>query len=266
MPWKFFTNSGQQKMFDSSVASSVSTVASASSIAVTGPGTYLLTGTTTVATITGGAIGMTITVQASAQASGTPVVLTYGAGSNAIKLAGGRSLGLYAQVPADTAAGAGESVTLRYDGTAWVEIARDLRKVLTYNFAEATGSISSTTVAGGNTLATASSITFDGATPIVITLYLYYWATGQTASSSVFANLWDGATAKHRVAYLSNSAVASQQSLTLFTQVRLTPTAAARAYSIRAFRATSNGEWGSTDNPSGTGDNGQGFIRIERDI
>jgi len=244
----------------------VATVASASSIAITGPGTYLLTGTTTVATITGGTTGMTITVQASAQASGVPVVLTYGTGANAIKLAGGRSLGIYAQVPADTAAGAGESVTLCYDGTAWVEIARDLRKVLTYNFAEPSGTILSTTVAGGNTLATASSITFDGATPFVISLYLYYWSTGATAGSAVFANLWDGTTAKQRVAYLSNSAVASAQALTLFTQVRLTPTAAARAYSIRAWRVTSNGDWGTTDNPSGTGDNGQGFIRIERDI
>ena len=56
------------------------------------------------------------------------------------------------------------------------------------------------------------------------------------------------------------------QALTLFTQVCLTPTEAACAYSIRAFRATFNGEWATTDNPSGTGDNGQSFIRIERDI
>ena len=260
------TATGTGIFYPSAAGVSVNTVASASSIAVTGDGTYLLTGTTTVATITGGTTGMTITVQASGQASGVPVVLTYGTGANAIKLAGGRSLGIYAQVPADTAAGAGESVTLRYDGTAWVEINRDLRKVLTYDFAAASGSITSTTVAGGNTLATASSSTFDGATPMVISLYLYEWGTGSTAGSAVFANLWDGATAKQRVAYLSNSAVASAQSLTLFTQVRLTPTAAARAYSIRAWRATSNGDWSTTDNPSGTGDNGQGFIRIERDI
>jgi len=232
-------------------------LASSSSVAVSsGNQTYLLTGTTGVTTVTGGTSGSILTLIASGQATGVCVVLNHAASTNNLSLRDSANLGIYA----------GESVTFVYDGTKWVEIARDLRKVLSYNFAEASGSISSTTVAGGNTLATASSITFDGATPIVITLYLYYWATGSTAGSAVFANLWDGATAKNRVAYLSNSAVASAQSLTLFTQVRLTPTAAARAYSIRAFRATSNGEWGTTDNPSATGDNGQGFIRIERDI
>jgi len=246
-------------------ANVISTVASASSIAVTAPGTYLLTGTTTVATITGGTTGMTITVQASGQASGVPVVLTYGAGANAIKLTGGRSLGIYAQVPADTAAGAGESVTLRYDGTAWVEIARDLRKVLTYNNAEASGSISATTAATANTLATATSITFDGATPMVISLYVYQWATGSTAGSGLFANLYDGATAAQRVAYLNNGTTAYQQGTTLMLQVRLTPSAAARAYGIRAWRATSNGEW-NTSSGSTSADSGQGFIRIERDI
>ena len=243
----------------------VATVASASSIAITGPGTYLLTGTTTVATITGGTSGMVITLQASAQASGVPVVLTYGTGANAIKLSGGRSLGIYAQVPADTAAGAGESVTLRHDGTAWVEISRDLRKVLSYNFAEASAIISATTAASAQTMATASSVTFDGATPIVITMYMYQWSTGTTAGSAVFATLYDDATAKWRVAYLNNVGAAAQGA-TMFTQVRLTPTAAARAYGIRVWRATSNGEWNTTTNPSGTSDNGQGFIRIERDI
>jgi len=246
-------------------ANVVSTVASASSIGVTAPGTYLLTGTTSVATITGGTTGMTITVQASGQASGVPVVLTYGAGANAIKLAAGRSLGIYAQVPADTTAGAGESVTLRYDGTAWVEIARDLRKVLTYDIAAASGTISGINVAAGNAMATATSMTFDGVTPVTISLYLYYWATGSTASSAVFANLWDGATALQRIGYLNNGSTAYSQSATLFLQARLTPTAAARAYAIKAFRATSNGDWGSSST-TGTGDNGQGFIRIERDI
>ena len=259
------TATGSGIYYPSAAGNAVNTVASASSIAVTGDGTYLLTGTTTVATITGGTTGMTITVQASAQASGVPVVLTYGAGANAIKLAGGRSLGIYAQVPADTAAGAGESVTLRYDGTAWVEIARDLRKVLTYNNAEASGTISAATAATANTLATATSITFDGATPMVISFYLYQWATGSTAVSSVFASLYDGATAAQRVAVINNGTTSYQQSAPLFLQVRLTPSAAARAYGIRAWRANSNGEW-NTSSGTTSADSGQGFIRIERDI
>ena len=236
MPWKFFTSSGQQKTFDSSVASSVSTVASASSIAVTGPGTYLLTGTTTVATITGGAIGMTITVQASGQASGTPVVLTYGAGSNAIKLSGGRSLGLYAQVPADTAAGAGESVTLRYDGTAWVEIARDLRTLLAYHTVVTNQTITATTEAGATAVATLAAITFDGATPFNIDFFAAYSSHSVSAAVSQTA-IWDSSTEVNKFTTRDQSYTSEMGVVISFP---ITPTAAAHTYSVRAWVSSGN--------------------------
>ena len=240
MSWKFFTNSGQQKTFDSSVASSVSTVASASSIAVTGPGTYLLTGTTTVATITGGATGMTITVQASAQASGTPVVLTYGTGSNAIKLAGGRSLGLYAQVPADTAAGAGESVTLRYDGTAWVEIARDLRTVLSY-----TQVTTSVTISGGSGTETtcigpSSAITFDGVTPIEIETYAY-WQTGTTAASNIVPSFWFNSTQIGVLGIFGTATGGNDIRVPSALKRSYTPTAISQTFTVKAYQNGSNG-------------------------
>jgi hypothetical protein len=137
--------------------------------------------------------------------------------------------------------------------------------VLAYNNAEASGNITATTAATANTMATATSITFDGATPMVISLYLYNWATGSTASSAVLANLYDGATAAQRVGYINNGSTTYQQAATLSLQVRLTPSAAARAYGIRAWRATSNGEWQSSSGTT-SADPGQGFIRIERDI
>ena len=233
MSWKFFTNSGQQKTFDSSVASSVSTVASASSIAVTGPGTYLLTGTTTVATITGGAVGMTITVQASAQASGTPVVLTYGAGSNAIKLSGGRSLGLYAQVPADTAAGAGESVTLRYDGTAWVEIARDLRTVLDYVQGTANTNITATTAGTANTIVTATAFTSDGATPIDITYFAAAIDTPNVVNGTVSLILYEDGTNR---GHIGDSPGIQNSRFGFGTYItRFTPASGARTYSMRGY-------------------------------
>ena len=252
--------SGSAEVFITPVAADIpvgyGTVASGSAIAITGSGTYLLTGTTSVNTMTGGSVGRTVTLVASGQSAGVCVVLNHATSTNNLSLRDSANLGIYA----------GESVTFMFDGAKWIEVARDLRKVLAYNFAEPSGTISATSAATAQTLATASSVTFDGSTPVVITLYLYQWATGSTGSSSVFANLYDDSTPKQRVAYLSNGTDAYQQGQTLFTQVRLTPTAAARAYSIRAWRATSNGEWNTTDNPSATTDSGQGFIRIERDI
>ena len=236
-------------------ANVVSTVASASSIAVTGPGTYLLTGTTAVATITGGSTGMTITVQASAQASGVPVVLTYGTGANAIKLAGGRSLGIYAQVPADTAAGAGESVTLRYDGTAWVEIARDLRTFLVYTQKTTSTSITGGNEAGATTAITADVFTADGATPLRIDFYSYEVDRGTTnitvilSKNTTSMGYWGSINISYMPMNLSR---------------RDTPTAAATTYAVKAYVDAGTGTI--SGGLGGTSQAAPAFISIRRDI
>jgi hypothetical protein len=217
-------------------ANVISTVASASSIAVTAPGTYLLTGTTSVATITGGTTGMTITVQASGQASGVPVVLTYGTGANAIKLAGGRSLGIYAQVPADTAAGAGESVTLRYDGTAWVEIARDLRTLLAYSTVVTNQTITATTEAGATAIATLAAMTFDGATPVNIDFFCAYTSHSVAAAVSQTA-IWDGATEVNKFTN-RNQTYTSEMGVVI--SFPITPSAAAHTYAVKSWVSAGN--------------------------
>lgn len=231
------TATGTGIWYPSAAGNAINTVASASSIAVTGDGTYLLTGTTSVATITGGTNGMTITVQASAQASGIPVVLTYGTGANAIKLSAGRSLGIYAQVPADTAAGAGEAVTLRYDGTAWVEISRDLRTVLSYTEITSNVSVTATTEATANAVVTAPAITFDGATPVIIEFFAPYATPGGVAS---LYSIWkDGATSLgYAAANISGSATYMPG---WNARKRFTPTNAAHTYSVAAFVGSGTG-------------------------
>ena len=227
------TATGSGIFYPSAAGVSVNTVASASSIAVTGDGTYLLTGTTTVATITGGTAGMTITVQASAQASGVPVVLTYGTGANAIKLTGGRSLGIYAQVPADTAAGAGESVTLRYDGTAWVEIARDLRSVLTYEQVTSNTNITATTAGTANTIVPATAFTSDGATPIDITYFAAAIDTPNVVNGTVSLILYEDGTNR---GHIGDSPGIQNSRFGFGTYItRLTPAAGARTYSMRGY-------------------------------
>ena len=248
------TATGTGIYYPSAAGNAVNTVASASSIAVTGDGTYLLTGTTTVATITGGTTGMTITVQASAQASGVSVVLTYGAGANAIKLAGGRSLGIYAQVPADTAAGAGESVTLRYDGTAWVEIDRDLRTTLDYAQITTSASITATTEAGATAAITGSAITYDGATPFLFSFYTRNLTKG---TNEIRAIIYDGTVSLGQIAY-------STGSLTSSSSRRYVPAAGAKTHSIRGYV---DGGTGSVEGGTGvSGSTAPAYLRIARDI
>ena len=220
-------------------ANAISTVASASSIAVTAPGTYLLTGTTSVATITGGTTGMTITVQASGQASGVPVVLTYGTGANAIKLAAGRSLGIYAQVPADTGAGAGESVTLRYDGTAWVEIARDLRTVLSYTQVTTPVTISGGSGSETTCIGPSSAITFDGVTPIEMETYAY-WQTGATAGSNMLPSFWFNATQIGVLGIVGTATGGNDIRVPSALKRSYTPTAVSQTFSVKAYRNTSD--------------------------
>ena len=241
-------------------ANVISTVASASSIAVTAPGTYLLTGTTSVATITGGTTGMTITVQASGQASGVPVVLTYGTGANAIKLTGGRSLGIYAQVPADTAAGAGESVTLRYDGTAWVEIARDLRTLLAYHTPVTNQTITATTEATATAIATLAAITFDGATPFNIDFFCGY-STMSGVGASAYTAIWDSSTEVNKFTRREQSYTGEMGVVISFP---ITPTAAAHTYSVRSWVSAGNVVYYAGAVGGGAGVYGPISLRISR--
>ena len=258
------TATGTGIYYPSAAGNAVNTVASASSIAVTGDGTYLLTGTTTVATITGGTTGMTITVQASAQASGVPVVLTYGAGANAIKLAGGRSLGIYAQVPADAAAGAGESVTLRYDGTAWVEIDRDLRTVLDYVQGTAQTNITGTSEAGATLITglTTSTLTLDGATPIDVEAFAPLVSRGNSwIKGALYDNIASAGAAS--IGFFSSSNGPSADIVTTWKR-RYTPTAATHVWSMRAWVDAGTGIVYA--GAGGSGANMPAYVKISRSI
>lgn len=93
------------------------TVASASSIALTPNSTMLLTGTTTVATGTGGSSGNLVTLVASGQSSGVTVGISHTVGANKFSLRDGTAVGLLA----------GDSITFAYDGTQWIEISRNFK-------------------------------------------------------------------------------------------------------------------------------------------
>lgn len=200
-------------------ASYGSTLASGSAIAITaGNYVYLLTGTTAVNTMTGGTSGSIVCLVASGQATGACVVLNHAASTNNLSLRDSANLGIYA----------GESVTFMFDGTKWVETARDLRKVLDYTQITSSASPTATSEATATAVVTSSSVTYDGATPVLIQFYCERilpgtsWITPVLYDASASIGLWT-----------TQGQITTSRGLNL--QRRLTPSAVARTYSARFY-------------------------------
>jgi hypothetical protein len=221
MSWNFFTNTGSLKT-SGQIAAGVSTVASASAIAVNPGYTILLTGTTAVNTMTGGSLGAVVTLVASGQATGVCVVLNHATSTNNLSLRDSANLGIYA----------GESVTFVYDGTKWVEADRNLKTVLGYTELTSNTNVTATTEATATTLITASAFTFDGATPIEIRTWAASFAGG---TNYIVPVLYDGTSiGLFAVAGAFPWAAGSQQGEVVQSR-RIIPTAASHTYSLRAY-------------------------------
>ena len=203
------------------------TVPSASAIAApAGGGVVLLTGTTPVNTLTGGALNDVVTLVASGQATGVPVVLNHATGADNLALAGGRNLGIYARLPADAAASVGESVTFIKTATYWQELTRALRVVLDYQERTSLLTVIQTTEAAAQAAVTSSAITFDGATPITYEFSCYDWSRG---TSTIYLIFWEDA------ASLGLGTVTVNTFHNMTRPLRRTPTAAEHTVSARFF-------------------------------
>lgn len=222
-------------------------LASASTVAITGPGTYFVTGTTAINTVTGAASGCVITLVASGQAAGICVVLNNATTANALNLRDNANLGIYA----------GESVTFVYNGTYWLESARALKTVLDYQ--QITASVTGTGAVAN--VVSASAITFDGATPIRVEMFsplVFVNAAGVTITQL----LYDGVTAVSQLDTQTFGASSGDTAKTL--SHRFVPSAASHTYIWKC-----NGGSGTTQVQAGTGTAGAtapAFIRISRDL
>ena len=224
------------------------TVASASSIAITGNSTYLLTGTTGVSTATGATAGNTLTLVASGQATGVCVVLNNGVTANALNLRGSANLGLYV----------GDSITFVFNSSGyWVEIARSLKPIIDYvAVTTASFTINGTSAGAAITTLTGNAITFDGASA-----YRYEWYSPLVAigtASNIQVGLWEDGTQVSSFGQSNNGAMPWMAG-----QIR-TPTNASHTATIRSWVNSGSGE---VRGGAGTGGaNVPQYLRITREV
>ena len=113
---------------------------------------------------------------------------------------------------------------------------------LDYVEKETNTTISATAVSASNTIVTASELTFDGATAVLIEFYAGIVEPGATAGDKVLLQLFDGSTSIAQLGQVRSPVVTTTPFTPVHLVRRITPSEAAHTYSIRAYRVgTSNG-------------------------
>lgn len=231
------------------------TVASAATIAVLPNAQYLLTGTTTTSAATGGSAGAELTLVASGQSAGVCVIIAHGTGANQFTLRDSSNLGIYA----------GESLSFIHNGTAWVEVNRNLKSVLSYTQITANVTTTATTEATAVAAVTANAITFDGATPIRLEAYTPGYSNTVAAVELRWA-WYDGSSSiaisdKILSGYGSYANNGEAQN----PVYRLTPAAGSKTYSIRIYTPGGNtAQWKA--GAGGAGALPPAYLRVSRDL
>ena len=249
MAWNLFTNTGSQKT-SGTVTAGVSTIASASSIAITNNAIHFITGTTGISTMTGGVLGGIVRLVASGQATGVCVVLNNAATSNALSLRDSANFGIYA----------GESVTFVYNGTYWVEVNRDVKTVLDYVQATSNTNITATTEATATTIMSSSTVTFDGATVIDVEAFSPLVSRGTSWIKGALYDSIAGAGASS-IGFFASSNGPSTDAVTTWKR-RYTPTAATHLWSMRSWVDAGTGIVYA--GAGGSGANMPAYIKISR--
>jgi hypothetical protein len=120
--------------------------------------------------------------------------------------------------------------------------------------------VTATTEAGATTLITGNAVTYDGSTSIIVTFEAAYVAIGATAAVTVYLFLYDGSTSLGYVHTTVNQVASQHYSVPRFA-IRLTPSAAAHTYSVRAMRSNGGVTCGVAGGAGGSGNDRIMYLR-----
>jgi len=132
------------------------------------------------------------------------------------------------------------------------------------DYVEITSSVnaSATTEATANTVVTGSAVTYDGSTAVIIEFFSATVSSAVVTGAAVQVWLYDGSGSIGEIAFVSQSATNGAVYGAVLARRRLTPSAAAHTYSIRASNINGTGVVGAGTGGSGT--ISPAYIRITR--
>lgn len=133
-----------------------------------------------------------------------------------------------------------------------------------YNEFTSNVSITATSEATANTIVTATAVAFDGSTTVVIEFFCPVVVTPSSAGSAMRVALYDGSSSIGiwDVRVRTTDATADSGDSSTYLQRRLTPSAATKTYSARAYVSTGTGVFGA--GAGGLATQVPGFIRIRK--
>lgn len=123
--------------------------------------------------------------------------------------------------------------------------------------------ITSTDEATPTTIVTATALTFDGATTVLIEFYAQAGGVDAGASDQLVINLWEDSSPIGRICGVGNPSATGTGKAPLYGARRMTPTAGAKTYSIRGW-GTAAGTYNVQAGAGGAAATVPGFIRITR--
>jgi hypothetical protein len=131
-----------------------------------------------------------------------------------------------------------------------------------FDYAQVTGgvTITATTEAGATTVVTGNAVTYDGSTKILIE----FWAAGMnvTTGATGYLVLYDGSSSIGYIYSVTDGGSAGTQYQTVYTAIRITPSAAAHTYSVRGLKTS--GTVSTVGGAGGSGADYPQYIRITK--